>query len=120
MYSYKSEERNGEAKIVNQVLSMFREGEPISVRRILCRSIGPWLVSVDTRRGDIRGEMEMGDAAAAAAAVKWAPKRVTQLLRLHQKFMQNPGLTVPANQLCNGANVLPTRERENERARVGH
>lgn len=108
----KSEMEKSETKIVNQILSMFREGEPISVRRILCRSIGPWLVSVDTRRGDIRGEMEMGDAAAAA---KWAPKRVTQLLRLHQKFMQNPGLTVPANQLCNGANVLPKRERERER-----
>jgi len=45
-------------------------------------------------------------------------ERVTQLLRLHQKFMQNPGLTVPANQLCNRANVLRT-ERTSARVRAG-
>lgn len=44
-------------------------------------------------------------------------ERVTQLLRLHQKFMQNPGLTVPANQLCNRANVLPARIRESKSSR---
>lgn len=31
--------------------------------------------------------------------------------------MQNPGLTVPANQLCNRANVLPARIRESKGSR---
>lgn len=80
-----------------------------------------WTIGGDghaKREEEIRVEMEMGAAraAATATAVKWAPERVTQLLRLHQKFMQNPGLTVPANQLCNRANVVPTRERERGQA----
>lgn len=69
------------------------------------------------KREEDSGRNGNGCRATPSPLLLMGSERVTQLLRLHQKFMQNPGLTVPANQLCNRANVLPARIRESKGSR---